>query len=91
MLAFGLERSGAIFGRWGDWPEWWQRDMWLLAIGTGLLFVTVVTGLCLSILHRRWFSGVLFSLVLAAAMTLYSAVHQAHPERSRMSWTWSTA
>ena len=81
LLAFGLERSGAIFGRWGDWPEWWARDMWVLAIGTALLFLTVVTGLCLSVLHRRWVPGVLFGMVLAAAITAYSAIYEAHPER----------
>jgi len=55
--------------------------MWVLATGTGLLFLSVVTGLCLSAVYRRWVSGVVFGTVLAAAITVYAAVYQAHPER----------
>ena len=81
LLAFGLERSGAIFGGWGDWGELWPRDMWALAIGTALLFLPVAAGLCLSVLYRRWVSGAAFGLLLAAAIISYSAVYQGHPER----------
>lgn len=81
LLAFGLERTGAIFGSWGDWREWWARDMWVLAIGTALLYLSVVAGLSLALVGRRWISAAAFSLVLIAAITAYSAVYEAHPER----------
>ncbi|HEX6684416.1 MAG TPA: hypothetical protein VF062_16560 [Candidatus Limnocylindrales bacterium] len=83
LLAFGLERTGAIFGTWGDWPQWWQRDIWVLAIGTALLYLSVLIGLALAAAFRRWLSTAAFAVVLALTIAAYSAIYNAHPERFR--------
>ncbi|WP_144120480.1 hypothetical protein [Catellatospora sichuanensis] len=86
LLALGLERSGAIFGTWGDWPEWWRRDMLALAVGMAVWVGALAAGLTVSAVHRRWPGTIVFGLVLVVTLTAVGIVHGAHPERFADIW-----
>ncbi|MEU8079873.1 hypothetical protein AB0B31_31045 [Catellatospora citrea] len=86
LLALGLERTQAIFGGWSDWPEWWARDLWALAVGLTVWLGALAAGVAFSAVHRRWTAVATFGLVLVMSLTAVGFVYAAHPERFTDVW-----
>lgn len=86
VLALGLERSGAVFGTWWDWPELWARDMWAIGVGLAVYLGATAAGLAVSAAHRRWLGAGAFGLVLAVSLTAVGFAYAAYPERFGDVW-----
>ncbi|MEU7999642.1 hypothetical protein AB0B66_00505 [Catellatospora sp. NPDC049111] len=86
VLALGLERSGAVFGNWWDWPELWARDMWAIGVGLAVFLGATAVGLAVSAAHRRWVGVGTFGPVLAVSLVAVGLAYAAHPERFGDVW-----